>query len=75
MLKNQFKLFFISIILFSLVSCDLIGKKQAGSSEISNVLKFNLSNLNGEWGFQNKKGRDEWWLQIFADVGMAKPIN
>jgi hypothetical protein len=36
----------------------------SNSNNISSSLKYNLSNLNGEWGYKNDKEDETWWLQI-----------
>lgn len=43
----------------------------SNSNNISSSLKYNLSNLNGEWGYKNNKEDETWWLQICYN-GSAK---
>jgi hypothetical protein len=58
-------LFFLVILNFG---CNNnIDSTSNNEMELSNQLKDNLQNLNGEWAFKNDKEDENWWLQICFD--------
>ena len=71
-LKNLSVVFFMpywalitaSFLLFYIYGRVVSPDLGSDSSNISSSLKYNLSNLNGEWGYKNNKEDETWWLQI-----------
>lgn len=71
-LKNLSVVFFMpywalitaSFLLFYIYGRVVSPDLGSDSSNISSSLKYNLSNLNGEWGYKNDKEDETWWLQI-----------